>query len=361
MTAPNPATPADNGSDDDQRDLSRKRDREAFKPTRHAHRNQPDGTTPEPETDGINDHVRTHRDHYLDGERLARLGEFQKLTALAGAYRDAVARTELQVEERSYVASYDDLFRLNLRSIVADFGIKTNESDAALVNRAHDAHRLTTNHHTWLAPLRDGAVTMRHARALLRYAGNVPDDRLDEYTRKVLDYARTATVSQTDTYARKLAADLAAPEFEEAFEHEYAKRRVTIDDHDFGMSTIHIDVPTVQGHAIVDLADQQARALHTEHETEAEEHRERVRAAAATGTDLSPEDAEFVEDTRTLRQLQTDLMVDTLLTATPQAIVDSPTAGAARVTATVSVVIPVMNLIDPDAPREVARDCRRFG
>jgi hypothetical protein len=372
MTAPNPATPANNDDRERDRDCNldrnrnrsrngngnhrrdRNRNNDGFEPTRHAHKHRPDGTTPEPETDGINEHVRDHRDAYLEGERQARLGEFLKLTALAGAYGDAVARTELQVEERSYVASYDDLFRLNLRSIVADFGIKTNESDAALVNRAHDAHRITTQHVCWLPALRDGGVTMRHARVLLRYANNVPDDRRDEYTRKVLEYAWNATVTQTDTYARKLAADLAAAEFEEAFQHEYARRRVTIDDHDFGMSTIHIDVPTAQGHAIVDLADQQARVLHTEHQTEADEHRQRVRDAAARGEKLSPEDAGFVEDTRTLRQLQTDLVIDTLLTATPQAIVESPTAGAARVTATVSVVIPIMNLINPDASREVA-------
>ncbi|WP_282826015.1 HNH endonuclease signature motif containing protein [Gulosibacter sediminis] len=327
---------------------------DADKPIRRAPKHRPDGTTPPPETDGLNDALGAIEEMVLNGAKLEQTGAYLKMMGLAQAYAVAEHRTYAQLQERSSVASPDDLLRLNLRSIVAEFGIHTNESDTALLNRAYDAHRLGTDFVVWLDPLREAAVTMRHARALLRHAGIVPDARLDEYASKVLEFAKGATVAATDAFARKLAAELGAEEFEAAFEHEYQARHVTIEDREFGMSRITADVPTMQARAMYDLMNQQAKALREENVNEADEHRRRVREAQSRGEELSPEDAEFIEDPRTVRQLMADLFVETFLTTTPQSMHEYEAKGRSRVTAMVSIVIPVMNLLNPDAPRDVA-------
>ncbi|WP_125106506.1 HNH endonuclease signature motif containing protein [Gulosibacter massiliensis] len=336
-----PATTPPPGSDSDE-------------PIRRAPKHRPDGTTPPPETDGLNDALGAIEEMVLNGAKLEQTGAFLKMMGLAQAYAVAEHRTYTQLQERSSVVSPDDLLRLNLRSIVAEFGIHTNESDTALLNRAYDAHRLGTDFTVWLDPLREAAVTMRHARALLRHAGIVPDERLDEYASKVLEFAKGATVAATDAFARKLAAEFGAEEFEAAFEHEYQARHVTIEDREFGMSRITADVPTLQAHAVYDLMNKQAKALREENVNEADEHRRRVREAQARGEDLSPADAEFVEDPRTVRQLMADLFVETFLTTTPQSMREHEAKGGSRVSATVSIVIPVLNLLNPDAPRDVA-------
>ncbi|WP_125107751.1 HNH endonuclease signature motif containing protein [Gulosibacter massiliensis] len=326
----------------------------ADEPIRRAPKHRPDGTTPPPENDGLNDALGAIEEMVLNGAKLEQTGAYLKMMGLAQAYAVAEHRTYAQLQERSSVVSPDDLLRLNLRSIVAEFGIHTNESDTALLNRAYDAHRLGTDFVVWLDPLREAAVTMRHARALLRHAGIVPDARLDEYAVKVLEFAKGETVAATDAFARKLATEFGAEEFEAAFEHEYQARHVTIEDREFGMSRITADVPTLQAHAMYDLMNKQAKALREENVNEADEHRRRVRAAQARGEDLSPADAEFVEDPRTVRQLLADLFVETFLTTTPQSMREHEAKGGSRVNATVSIVIPVLNLLNPDAPRDVA-------
>jgi hypothetical protein len=120
------------------------------------------------------------------------------------------------------------------------------------------------------------------------------------------------------------------------------------------MSVITATVRTGEAHALYDLLTKQAIVLRDEHRDDAKAYRQRVREAANTGTALSTVDAEFVEDPRTLDQIRADLFIETILTATPQSILESHTAGAARITANVSIVIPVMSLLNPHAPRDVA-------
>ncbi|WP_282824675.1 HNH endonuclease signature motif containing protein [Gulosibacter sediminis] len=326
----------------------------ADEPIRRAPKHRPDGTTPPPETDGLNDALGAIEQMVLNGAKLEQVGAFMKMMGLAQAYAVAQHRTYTQLQERSSVASPDDLLRLNLRSIVAEFGIHTNESDTALLNRAYDAHRLGTDFTMWLDPLREAEVTMRHARVLLRHVGVVPDERRDEYAVKVLEFAKGETVAAADAFARKLAAEFGAEGFEAAFEHEYQARHVTIEDRDFGMSRITADISTVEAHAVYNVMTQQARALREDNIAEADEHRRRVREVQARGEALSPADAEFSEDPRTVRQLMADLFVETFLTTTPQSMLEHEAKVGSRVTATVSIVIPILNLLNPNSPRDVA-------
>lgn len=323
-------------------------------PNSDSPKHRPDGATPEPETDGLNDVLCEMRDSYVCISRALSIGEFSRAMILATAYGAAEARTQLEAEGRAGSSEYDNMFRANLRSIVGNFGVLTSESDTSLVNRAYDGYRLKTQFGSWLAPLQEAEVTMRHANALLRHANKVPESSRDEYGVRVLEFARTATVPQTETYAKKLAADLAAAEFEASCERERAERRIRMQDVDFGMSEVYAYLPTGDAHAMMNLISKQAKILRDEHRLDLKEHKQRVRAAQARGDELSPEDAAFIEDPRTLEQLRADVFVETILSATPQSILESDTAGAARVKANISIVVPVLSLLNPDAATQVA-------
>lgn len=333
-------------------------------------KNRPDGATPEPETDGYNVILGEMRDSYVQLARATSKAEFARAMILASAYLAAEARTNVQTEFRSSVATFDDMFRANLRSIVGNFGALTNESDTSLVNRASDAARIRQGFTMWLPALEAGDVTMRQATVMLRNSSNVPEDKLEEYGTRVLDAARSSTIGQTENFAKKLAAQLAIAEFEDACEREYAARKVTIQDLDYGMSEIRAYMPTAAAKAAFDLLTREAKVLRDENLEAARENKRRVREAEARGEELSEEDSAFVEDPRTIDQLRADLFLETILTATPQSILESETGGAMRVKANISIVVPVMSLIDPKKSRDVTalegetpisfEDARRF-
>ena len=373
-------------------------------------KHRPDGATPEPETDGYNVILGEMRDSYVQLARATSKAEFARAMILATAYLAAEARTNVQTEFRSNVATFDDMFRANLRSIVGNFGALTNESDTSLVNRASDAARIRHDFTMWLPALEAGDVTMRQATVMLRNSSNVPEHKLEEYGTRVLDAARTSTIGQTETFAKKLAAQLAIAEFEDACEREYAARKVTIQDLDYGMSEIRAYMPTTAAKAAFDLLTREAKVLRDDNIEAARENKRRVREAqargegprdgdttraGATGADATGADAAgtgaagsdatgsdaasgnfteessaFIEDPRTIDQLRADLFLETILTATPQSILESDTGGAMRVKANISIVVPVMSLVDPKKSRDVTNlegetpisfeDARRF-
>lgn len=317
-------------------------------------KNRPDGATPEPETDGLNLLLCQLRDAFTQSTRAESVAQFAAAMVLATAYTAASTRTTIQAKQRSTVITDEAMFRANLRSIVGSIGAATNLSDTALVIRAYDGYRLKTKFPMWLPELSTGDVTMRQAQALLRQANNVPEGKLAEYGERVLGVARTSTPGQTENFAKKLAAQLASEGFEAACEREYAARAVTIQDLDFGMSEIRVYGPTATLQASYDLLTREAKALREENLEAERETKRRIRAAAARGEQPSPEDAAFIDDPRTVAQLRADLFLETILTATPQSILESETAGKPRVTATISIVVPVLPLIDPEKSRDVA-------
>jgi len=340
MTAPNHATPPDD--DDD------------FEPTRSANRHQPDGTTPEPQHDDLTERARHVADNYVDFNTLRRQADLGECRMLAEAYDIAEEHTRRDAEAGAHIISDENRLQSHLRSTVASLGIRTNESDIALTNRALDAHRLTTQFPIWMTALDEVGVTMRHAGALLRFERKVGEERRDEFSKKVLDYARTHTHGQTESYAKRLAARFNAAEFEAAFQREYEERTVTIQDFGSGMSRLTADMPTGMAHASYDLINKRATQLRDEHQDDAKQHRARVRDAEGRGEELSPEDTEFIEDPRTVAQLRSDVLVETLLTTVPQSTLESEAKGNPHVSATVSVIVPVTTLFDPDAPRDIA-------
>lgn len=248
----------------------------------------------------------------------------QDIRILAMAYAVAEQRTALSAPFRSAPTSSQE-FTWNLRSAMGEFGAEVRASDQLLMNKAHHAYRLMCDFEEFWVALNVGEIDHGHTRAVVRHATSLEEDQLAEYSKLVLDYARDHTAPQTDRFASKCAARLTAAKFEEAHALEREQRRVVIEHGEQGMSTLWAYLPTVEATIIDDLLTQQARALDGD------------------------------DDARTMDQKRTDLLCDTLITATPQQILEGEAKGKPRVTASVSIVIPIMSLLDnPELDCDVA-------
>lgn len=273
------------------------------------------------DTDQLDASMRLLRDAFTESHAAKALLEAQQIRLLAMVYAVAERRTELGDPSRSTVSPQE--FAWNLRSAMGELGVEVRVSDQALANRAHHASRVMNDFEEFWGALRAGKIAYEHTRAVVRHASTLDEEQLAEYSRLVLEYAREHTAPQTDRFASKCAARLTAAQFDAAHERERAQRRVVIEHGEQGMSTVWAYVPTLEATIIDDLLTVQARALD--------------------------------DDGRTVDQKRADLLCDTLITATPQQILESETRGAARVTATVSVVIPIMALLgNPELGCDVA-------
>ncbi|WP_282851754.1 HNH endonuclease signature motif containing protein [Gulosibacter sediminis] len=248
----------------------------------------------------------------------------QDIRILAMAYAVAEQRTAMSAPFRSVPTSSQE-FTWNLRSAMGEFGAEIRASDQLLMNKAHHAYRLMCDFEEFWEALNAGEIDHGHTRAVVRHATSLEEDQLAEYSKLVLDYARDHTAPQTDRFASKCAARLTAAKFEEAHALEREERRVVIEHGEQGMSTLWAYLPTVEATIIDDLLTQQARALDGD------------------------------DDERTMDQKRADLLCDTLITATPQQILEGEAKGEPRVTASVSIVIPIMSLLDnPELGCDVA-------
>ncbi|WP_125106597.1 HNH endonuclease signature motif containing protein [Gulosibacter massiliensis] len=274
----------------------------------------------------------------------------QDIRILAMAYAVAEQRTALSAPFRSAPTSSQE-FTWNLRSAMGEFGAEIRASDQLLMNKAHHAYRVMCDFEEFWEALNAGEIDHGHTRAVVRHATSLEEDQLAEYSKLVLDYARDHTAPQTDRFASKCAARLTAAKFEEAHALEREQRRVVIEHGEQGMSTLWAYLPTVEATIIDDLLTQQARALSSSAGDDG--------ANAAEGEGDTAEgdlhEGNVYEDTRTMDQKRADLLCDTLITATPQQILEGEAKGKPRVTASVSIVIPIMSLLDnPELDCDVA-------
>lgn len=288
----------------------------------------------------LDDSMRLLRDAFAESHVAKALLEAQQIRLLAMVYAVAEARTELG--STSAAANPQQEFTWNLRSAMGELGVEVRISDQALVNRAYHAHRVFTDFNEFWQALTEGAISYEHTRAVVRHASALEPEQLPEYGEKVLSYALTHTAPQTERFAAKLAAKLTANELAAAHQRAREERRVVIEHGEHGMSSLWAYLPTVEAIGIDDLLTRQARALQQDAKRDAEDQ-------AANGV----EDA--VVDTRTHDQRRADVFIDTLVSATPAQILQSETRGAPRITASVSIVIPVLSLLNaPEGCRDVA-------
>ncbi|MFD2759068.1 HNH endonuclease signature motif containing protein [Gulosibacter faecalis] len=300
----------------------------------HDHETDPRliGETPEPPRDELQAQLVAVHGAWQDaGPTLARL-QAAEVRTFAFLYAAAQRRTELEAESRPPHTSREQTFRLNLRALAADFAVSRRLTEASVLRKIDDAYTVCTKFPYWYEALEAGEIFAEQLRPLVQHHGALPEERLDEYGRTLFDYAKTHTVPQTHRKAEQLAAKLTRDEFERAHEREFARRHVTVQPGEHGMAWLTAYLPAGQAAAIDDLMRQQAKALRADHLAEARERRD---------------DPDFEADPRTVDQITADVFVETLLTATPESILNSPSEGARRVRASVQVVVPILQLLDP--------------
>lgn len=304
--------------------------------------------------EALNEALRVEVALFVDARAARCRADAVTVRALASAYAIAGARDVIAPPARRDFVSIDRAFAGHLRSVVGEFAIVTNSSDIALQRRAHTAHQLVTEFPEWVEALERAEIEYTHILGMLDPAVNLPADKRPEYAAALLDYARTHTSSETKQRAKKHAVKLAAEDFEATHGRARAERRVRISHDDFGMSTIDAYLPTEVAVPIKQLLEDQARILRNENQAAAASFKAATRTTpdqlVAAGEGISsanPESVqEFVPDERTIAQLQADIFADTLLTSTPQQILESETQGAPRVQTVVSVTIPVLSLLE---------------
>ncbi|WP_222828720.1 HNH endonuclease signature motif containing protein [Gulosibacter faecalis] len=250
----------------------------------------------------------------------------------ATIYDAASAHTDRECSPTTSATERAERFAWNLRSVAGEFTVSKQLTDGALINRAHNAHTLFEKFPAWHAALAADEVQVGHVHVVLRCHTPVSDEHLERFGREVLTYAREHTVSSTESFAKQRAASLMRGEFEKAFTVEHEQRRITVQHTEHGMCHLTAYLSSAVGEAIHDLLTVQAKELIAQARAEATERRS---------------EPGFEADRRTLDQQRADIFADTMLTATPQAILDGSNAGAARLRAVVSITTPVLALLDP--------------
>ena len=237
------------------------------------------------------------------------------------------------------------------RSVTAELATALHVPERTMQRQLDEATALSTTLPATLSALRDGSITMQHARVIVEQTSDLGDDAGDACAR--LD-ALLAELSRSNTAAvvRRKARDLREAVMSESIAERQrkarAKRRVEFEAAADGMAWLHAFLPADDAALIFDRLDRAARA-----EREGRAPTDPV-GDNATGVEtrgaMHSDVARILDDQRTADQVRADAARDLLLYGTLGS--ESGLADAvARVRPSVHVTVPVLTLIgESDAP-----------
>lgn len=262
----------------------------------------------------------------------------------------------------AFAADRDAPDDLPLRSVAAEIGAATLQSDRTVQARMGDAATLVARFPATLAALRAGLISRAHAAVIVDAGAAIPtDEARDAYETAVLAVAERETVGRLRPVARRLADRAHPVPLDERHRTARRDRRVWVVDRDDGMAELALTGPAHLIHGAFDRLTQLARAV-----TDARRRPLTVDPANAT-TDRSaadtarrtaggePLDALFTaeeavsRDTRRLDEVRTDVALDLLLSghATSEAS-SASLPESASIRARIQVTIPLLTLIGAD-------------
>ncbi|MDN3496465.1 DUF222 domain-containing protein [Planococcus sp. APC 4015] len=213
------------------------------------------------------------------------------------------------------------------RSVAAEIAVAWRVSDRTVQRQLNDAAALVNEFPETHAALASGAITAAHARVIVTVGGII--DRAEsraEFEASVLDYAQSESAARLAPLAKRRAEWFADVTIDDRHRIARSGRRVWVDTLDDGMGELHLVGPAILVHAAHDRLTRLARAAKEQHAADA------VPAAEDTTND----------DTRTIDQLRTDILLDLLLAGEPAA----HDTGLGAIHASVSITVPVLALID---------------
>ncbi|MBF4562084.1 DUF222 domain-containing protein [Microbacterium sp. VKM Ac-2870] len=228
-----------------------------------------------------------------------------------------------------------------LRSIAAEIGAATVQSDRTVHARMGDAAALVERFPITLAALRTGRISRAHAAVIADAGANIDaSEARADYEAAVLPVAERETVGRLRPVARRLADRCHPVAVDERHRQARHERRVWVSDRDDGMAELGLTGPAHLVHGAFDRLTQLGAAVID------------VRRRDGARSVEPPSKP----DTRRLDEVRVDVALDLLLTghATSEATAASiPEAEVFR--ARIQVTIPVRTLIGAaDRPADLA-------
>ena len=238
------------------------------------------------------------------------------------------------------------------RAVTAELATALHVPERTMQRQLDDAAALSTRLPATLAALRDGSITMQHARVVVEQTSDLggDDDRhacakLDEL---LAEFSRSNTAAAVRRKALDLREAVMTETIAERQRKARAKRRVEFEAAADGMAWLHAFLPADDAALIFDRLD---RAAWAEREGRAPtdpagDNATGVETRGAMHSDV----ARILDEQRTAHQVRADAARDLLLYGTLDS--ESERADAvARVRPSVHVTVPVLTLIgESDAP-----------
>lgn len=200
---------------------------------------------------------RERRVHLIDRIKYARRMQAHFASTEAAMLRLAFDQC---VEETGGPGS--EFFDLEYRSMLFEIGIETNTSDRSVNRDVDQAWSLFEHYRKTARAWRSGDLARRHVEVIIKCGDPIVDAEVRaEYERLVLEYARENTPGRTESYARRVAAEL-DPEIIAARQQQARRERsVRVRDLDDGMSQLVAEIDSACAHAILDRLTAAARAV----------------------------------------------------------------------------------------------------
>lgn len=283
-------------------------------------------------------------------ETRARIAELQaeEVRLLHAAREHALARMEAPSLDA------DTPCDMVLRSVAAEIGAATAQSDRTVQARMEDASTLMEGFPSTWEALQAGRISRAHAGVITDTGAALPDaEARTRYEDAVLPVAERETAGRLRPVARRLAQRTHPVPVEERHRAAARTRRVWVTDLDDGLAELGLRGPVHLIRGVHDRLTRLARIVIDARRTPA--------PTQHTGLDTDPDalaglDAPAEPDRRTLDEIRADVATDLLLTGHATAA-DSAASipGEESVRAHIQVTIPAHTLVQAtDQPADLA-------
>lgn len=243
------------------------------------------------------------------------------------AARDGIlalgSRLALEVAEQ---AEHPDKGDLSLRTVATEFGAALRVTDRTVQRRMADAVSRVERFPLVWAAQGAGRISAGHARVICDAGEHLddPDDR-DAYSTEMISFAEKESPNRVARRARWVAERFQSRPIDDRHKDARRDRRVWVRDTGDGMAELRLLGPAALVHGVFDRLTAMAKTVQEQ-------------SSPASGPAAHP------ADPRTLGQIRADLALDLLLGGAPAGH-DTPDGLLARITAHVSVTVPVTTLM----------------
>ena len=286
--------------------------------------------------DGTDPLVRSWRIEQIVAGR----AEISRLQALEHRHLAALADT---VQANTEPGPGGQNLELAFRSVTAELAVACRVSHTTMQARFSESRLLVTQFPATLTDLQNGKIEAGHVRTIMLHGGSIEDaDTRARYEDIVLQRAALVSPGRLSRHAELTAARVGKVTFQERHQKAREARCVRLSEDDHGMSQVTLYLPTLLAAAIWDRLTEQTKAIHG--------NPDHPNTAGDTASDTaSAGDSATARDPRRFGQIRADLACELLLTGQPSGDPDAPHAAGVGIRAEVSVVIPVLSLLDQAA------------